>query len=299
MATMLLFLVSSSVFFSFLFLFGLTLLFRNKIQLQARIEDLYKKKKERERSFDATLLQLIGRSIQSWVSKKLSQGKKDSLRDRLDQAGRPFQLTPVKFVLCQMGLGLLFFTLLIALVPLSEKPMVMVLMAICAGGYGFYYPAFYLKAKIKQRLVKVEKALPDYFDMVTVTIEAGMGLDAALYKVSEQNEGPLSEEMLKALRDMQLGKSRREAFLELKQRTCVEPFQSLISSILQADQLGVGMSKVLTAQTERLREQRMQAAREKAMKAPVKMLIPMVFLIFPALFIVLLGPAVIQLVKLL
>lgn len=299
MATMLLFLTSSSIFFSLLFLFGFHYLFRNKLQLQARVEDLFKKQTEQEKPGDSSILQLIGRALQSKLSKKLSQGTKENLRDRLDRAGRPFQLTPVTFILCRIGLGLLFFVLLIPLAPFSEKPMAIVFLAFCAGGYGFFYPVFYLRAKIKGRMVKIEKALPDYFDMVTVTIEAGMGLDGALYKVSEQNAGPLSEEMLKALREMQLGKSRREALLELKQRITLDPFHSLISSILQADQLGVGISKVLTAQTERLREQRMQTARETAMKAPVKMLIPMVFFIFPALFIVLLGPAVIQLMKLL
>ena len=139
--------------------------------------------------------------------------------------------------------------------------------------------------------------MPDFFDIVNLSIEAGMGLDAALLKVCKQTKGPLSDEFLQTLEDMSLGKSRREAFSDLRERVPVHQFQSIITSLIQADMLGVGMAKVIRSLTDRIREQRTQFAREKAMKAPVKMVFPMLLFIFPAMFIVMLGPLVIYLIQ--
>ncbi|MFK4998197.1 type II secretion system F family protein [Bacillus sp. N9] len=136
--------------------------------------------------------------------------------------------------------------------------------------------------------------MPDYFDMVNLLLEAGMGLDMAIANVSKQTNGPLADEFIYALEDMKLGKSRREAFYDLRKRVPSDSFQSVINALIQADQLGIGMAKVLGNLTNRIREQRREAAREQAMKAPVKMLFPMIIFIFPSLFIVILGPMMIR-----
>lgn len=158
---------------------------------------------------------------------------------------------------------------------------------------GFRYPMFYLAKKRTLRIKEINKQMPDFFDMVNLLLEAGVGLDSAISNVCQKKKGPLSEEFQQALEDMKLGKSRREAFYELRKRVPSDMFQSVIMAIIQADQLGIGMAKVLKNLTIRIREQRREARREQAMKAPIKMLFPMVFFIFPAIFIVILGPLVI------
>ena len=162
---------------------------------------------------------------------------------------------------------------------------------------GFRYPIFYLGKKKTARIKAINKAMPDYFDTVNLLLEAGMGLDIALANVCQQTKGPLSDEFTVTLEDMKLGKSSYcEAFYDLRKRVPSDSFQSVINALIQADQLGIGMAKVLGNLTTRIREQQREAAREQAMKAPVKMLFPMVIFIFPSLFIVILGPMAIKLI---
>jgi len=174
--------------------------------------------------------------------------------------------------------------------------MLSLLLTIVIAFLGFRLPIFYLGKRKTARIKEINKSMPDFFDTVNLLLEAGMGLDLALAEVSRKTKGPLAEEFQQTLEDMKLGKSRREAFYELRKRVPSDSFQSIITALIQADQLGIGMAKVIGNLTVRVREQRREAAREQAMKAPVKMLFPMVFFIFPSLFIVILGPLVIQLI---
>lgn len=160
-----------------------------------------------------------------------------------------------------------------------------------------YYLSFYLSTIIKKRRHEVQKTMADFFDMVNLSIEAGMGLDASIQRVCHQTKGALSDEFLQTLEDIKLGKSRKEAFSDLRNRVPVYQFQSIMTSLIQADMLGVGMTNMVRQVTGRMREQRRQFAREQAMKAPVKMVFPMLLFIFPALFIVMLGPLVIYLLQ--
>jgi tight adherence protein C len=182
------------------------------------------------------------------------------------------------------------------LLPAADNKMSVWMIAIIMAILGFRLPVFQLGKKKTARVKEINKAMPDFFDTVTLLLEAGMGLDLAIAEVAKKGKGPLSEEFLQTLEDMKLGKSRREAFYDLRKRVPADSFQSIITSLIQADQLGIGMAKALGNLTVRVREQRREAAREQAMKAPVKMLFPMVFFIFPSLFIIILGPLVIQLV---
>jgi tight adherence protein C len=247
-------------------------------------------------SFNKRILNPLWKRLQSVMSIQMSTHSTSNLEIKLREAGRPFQLSPVDFRLIQLLLGLgisLSMMFFLSSSPFSFKN---ISLAIFAGCIGAIYPNAYLKRMKKERIKKIEKSMPDFFDTVTLALEAGMGLDAALAKVCRKVEGPLSEEMLLTIEDMKLGNSRRQAFSNLRERIASDLFQSVITQIIQADQLGIGIVKVLRAQTNRIREQRMQLAREQAMKAPVKMLIPMVLFIFPTLFIVLLGPLVITVV---
>lgn len=230
------------------------------------------------------------------LNKRVSPVERKKLDALLRDAGYPFK-SPIDFRLFQIvlsaGLSLpIFFFLL----PASDNKLLTWVIIFTMALLGFRLPVFYLGKKKTARIKAINVSMPDYFDTVNLLLEAGMGLDLALAEVSHKIKGPLADEFLQTLEDMKLGKSRREAFYELKKRVPSDSFQSVITSLIQADQLGIGMAKVLGNLTVRIREQRREAAREQAMKAPVKMLFPMVFFIFPSIFIVILGPLVIYLV---
>lgn len=229
------------------------------------------------------------------VAKKLSKESKHDLEKKLREAGFSYKWTPVNFRVLQLLAGIILFSLCLLLFGrATDKLTALFFMSGALGALGYFYPNFYLSAKKKKRNAQVEKNLADFFDMINLSVEAGMGLDAAIVRACKNSTGPLSEEFSRAMDEMRLGKSRRDAFISLRSRVAVDAFQSLMTSIIQADQLGIGMTKVLRALTERIREHQRQLAREKAMKAPVKMLLPMAFFIFPAIFIVVLGPVILH-----
>jgi tight adherence protein C len=230
------------------------------------------------------------------LNKKVSKTDRKKLDMLLRDAGYPFK-SAIDFRLFQMVLSIAAsLPFILFILPTADNKMSTWMMAITMAILGFRLPIFYLGKKKTARIKEINKSMPDFFDTVNLLLEAGMGLDLALAEVSKKIKGPLSEEFFQTLEDMKLGKSRREAFYELRKRVPSDTFQSVITSLIQADQLGIGMAKVLGNLTVRVREQRREAAREQAMKAPVKMLFPMVFFIFPSLFIVILGPLVIYFV---
>lgn len=163
--------------------------------------------------------------------------------------------------------------------------------------FGYFMPNTWLDRKIKARQKEIQNALPDALDLMTVSVEAGLAFDSALQKVSDKWENELARAFSRVGQEMRLGRTRRESMREMAERVDVEDVTAFVAAVLQADQLGVSMSKVLRIQSEQMRIRRRQRAEESAQKAPIKMLFPMVFLIFPALFVVLLGPAVITLKK--
>lgn len=159
---------------------------------------------------------------------------------------------------------------------------------------GTRLPGFWLSHKYMARQNQIRKSLPDALDLITICVEAGYGLDAALAKVAEKTRGPLAEEVNRAHLEVSLGKPRSESLRDMAQRAGVSELQSFIATIIQAEQMGVSISGVLRVQSDSMRVRRRQRAEEEAMKAPVKMLFPLVLCIFPAMFVVLLGPAVIR-----
>ena len=164
------------------------------------------------------------------------------------------------------------------------------------GMIGFFAPEFWLSRRIKRRKKAILLAVPDVLDLLTISVKAGLGFDAALGKVVEKMEGPLVDEFRRALAEVRVGKARREALRDIVPRTEVQPLTNFIGAIIQAEQLGVSISKVLQVQSEQLRIERRQRAEEQAAKAPIKMLFPLVGCIFPSLFIVILGPAIILII---
>jgi len=162
---------------------------------------------------------------------------------------------------------------------------------------GFFIPIFFLAQKIASRKLSIQKELPDVLDLLTVSVEAGLGFDGALSKLTEKMKGVLVEEFNRVLQEIRMGVSRREALAALGKRCDVADLSLFTTSLIQADQLGVSITNVLRVQSVSMREKRKQRIEEKAMKAPIKMMLPLVMFIFPTIFIVLLGPAVIQIFK--
>ena len=158
-------------------------------------------------------------------------------------------------------------------------------------GLGFMAPDFFLLNKAGGRNKLILEALPDALDLLTISVEAGLGFDAALMKVTEKMKGPLSDEFKRAAGEQRVGKSRQESLRGITERVNVKELQAFISAIIQADQLGVSMSKVLRIQSEQMRTERRQRAENKAAKAPILIMLPTVGCIFPSLFIVILAPA--------
>ena len=171
-----------------------------------------------------------------------------------------------------------------------------VLFGLLGLGIGYILPEFWLSGRVKKRQKLIIMQIPDALDLLTISVRAGLGFDAALGKVVEKMKGPLIDEFRRALAEVRVGKIRREALRDIVARTEVVPLTNFIGAIVQAEQLGVSISKVLQVQSEQLRIERRQRAEEQAAKAPIKMLFPLVGCIFPSLFIVILGPAIILII---
>lgn len=237
----------------------------------------------------APLMQSAGQALQAWAP----LGLKTTLARRVRAAG--LNSTAEQFVgwyIMAGGGALAFFTLLGWV--RFQTVVGALYMGLPLGVVGSLLPELVLNQRITQRRHQIVRALPDVLDLLTVSVNAGLGFDSALMKVTEKMKGPLPTEMGQVLHEIKMGVARRDALRAMAERTGVIELRSLVSTIIQADQLGVSISKVLRLQSEGLRERRRQRAEEMAMKAPVKMLLPLVLFIFPTLFIVLLGPAVLQ-----
>ncbi|MES4792072.1 MAG: type II secretion system protein [Chloroflexota bacterium] len=149
--------------------------------------------------------------------------------------------------------------------------------------------------RIRRRQKEIWKSLPDAFDLITASVEAGLGIDAAFTRVIEKVKGPFAEELTRTMREVQMGRARRDAFLDMAERTGVDELRQLVNAIVQAEAMGISIGGVIRVQTGVIRTKRRQRAEEAAFKAPIKMVFPLVFFIFPAIMIVIGGPAIIQL----
>jgi tight adherence protein C len=162
---------------------------------------------------------------------------------------------------------------------------------------GYYLPEWILRSKSGKRQAEIQRSLPDALDLLSITVEAGLGFDSAISRVSRQAGGALGEEFYRVIQEMQIGKSRADALRDLGDRTTISELKSFVLAMIQADIFGISIAKVLHVQAREMRTKRRQRAEEKAQKVPVKIVFPLLFCIFPALFVVLLGPAVIRIAE--
>jgi tight adherence protein C len=216
------------------------------------------------------------------------------LQRRLDLAGNPGRWTPDR-ILAAKGLGLIALAMLGALYGL-HNPALLILCAAIGGVIGFFLPDILLYNAGQKRQAKLQVALPDALDMLTVCVEAGLGFDAALAQVARNSDGPLAAEFARALQEMQIGKSRSQALRGLADRTTVPEARAFVSALVQASDLGIPVARVLREQSKEMRVRRRQRAEAKAQQVPVKITFPLILCIFPALLVIILGPGVINIV---
>lgn len=234
------------------------------------------------------------------VSRFTPQNALKSTAHKLELAGNPKGLDPALFwalrFVMSFGLGgFLLFIFSIGSIKWSWGLKLMIVAGIIA--VGFYLPDLLITSKIQRRQKEVRRAMPDALDLLTICVEAGLGFDGAMAKVAEKWDNELSLSFQRVIREIQLGKLRREALRDMADRLGIPEMTSFVAAVIQSEQLGVSMAKVLRIQSDQMRMKRRQAAEEEAHKAPIKMLIPMALLIFPSICIVLMTPAVLMMMR--
>jgi tight adherence protein C len=244
---------------------------------------------ELQKPFRERVLIPVVNTLSARISKMMPKQMMERLRVRLETAGNPMQAGA--FMALQMVAVVVAVVLAIVLFrgqPVGKRILYTAGLALV----GIVLPNQWLTGRIRARQKSILKSLPDAIDLLTISVEAGLGFDLALQRVVEKWDNNLSREFARVLADTRLGKSRRDALRELTARTGVFDLSTFVAAIIQADQLGVSIAKILRVQSDQLRIRRRQRAEELAHQAPIKMLFPLVFLIFPAMFVVILGPAV-------
>jgi len=215
---------------------------------------------------------------------------------KMELAGNPWPIDPPTYFALRFILGLVFGGIVVAYIVLLPPANSSKNFLYIAGGVflGTWLPHYMLVSKITARQTEVRKAMPDALDLLTICVEAGLGFEAAMSKVSEKWDNELALAFSRTLREIQLGKVRRDSLKDMADRIGLAEMTSFVAAIIQSEQLGVSMAKVLRIQADQMRLKRRQYAEEMAHKAPIKMIIPMALLIFPSIMIIILVPAVIQ-----
>ncbi len=241
------------------------------------------------------IAKLAGKSEDN-KDQKAKKKNKAGLKKMLAQAGFPGGLTVAEFAVIQ-NLFKGFCPVIGLAVGFVIKPNLALMGMVVGLIIGIMAPKMYLQKKIAQRQHDIQKGLPDVLDLLTVAVEAGLGFDAACDKVVEKMRGPIPNEFSLTLKQMRMGEARRDAFKSMSERVDNPDFNAFVSAIIQADQLGVSIGQVLRIQSEQLREKRRQRAEEESAKAPVKMMIPLIFFIFPNVMLVIGAPAAFQMIE--
>jgi tight adherence protein C len=277
----------------------------NERALQARLEEFSRtgeqvdlRKLELSQPFTQRVIYPMARKMGELAIKFTPQNAINSINRKLELAGSPANIDATMILALQAVCAVIFggLVVLVFTVGATKWPFGRVLLfAILFGGLGYMFPQLWLSSKISRRQKEIRKAMPDALDLFTICVEAGLGFDAAMSKVSEKWESQLSFAFARTIQEIQLGKVRREALRDMAERIGIPEMTSFVAAVIQSEQLGVSLAKVLRIQSDQMRVKRRQRAEEEAHKAPLKMLIPMALLIFPSLMIVLLTPAALRL----
>ncbi len=242
---------------------------------------------------DRVMLPVVGRIVNAFMI-IMPHSFVERVSRQLVTAGSP--MTTGSFFAVLLTTMVLFPLAFIAFMSMAgvEITFLIVLLALVFAGFGFMIPLFVLKTAVSSRQRAIWKRLADAFDLITVCVESGLGLDAALRQVAEKLQGPLGQEIAQVLREVAMGRPRREALEDMATRTGVKELESFVHAVVQAEQLGTSLGRVLRAQAMSLRVRRRLRAQEIARRAPVKLVFPLILLIMPTFFIITLGPVAVR-----
>lgn len=249
-----------------------------------------------QKSFVERIIQPNLDKLQKFLTSRTPAKTRGRLEQRLYLAGRPGNLTAGGFNGLRYVAALLGAVVGILVGLVLKNPLYFVLMTGGLAVAGYFFPVLWLYQKVGDRRGLIERGLPDVMDLLTISVEAGLGFDAAMSRVTEKFKNPLADEFALVLRETQLGRPRLEALEEMAERCGVDDLRTFVQAVVQSEQMGVGVAKILRLQSDEIRRKRRQKAQELAAQASLKMMLPMVGCIFPTLWIVLLGPAVIVLI---
>ncbi len=255
---------------------------------------------ELSQPFTARVIYPMAKKMGEFVMRFTPQNSINAMSRKLELAGNPGNMDPsVFFALRFLGIpfGLIFIFLDRIAAPGSFFDGKGIILALPAAVFGYFLPDIILQGRIDARQKEVRKAMPDGLDLLTICVEAGLGFDAAMSKLYEKWDNELGRAFGRVVREIQLGKLRREALRDMADRMGVTEMSSFVAAVIQSEQLGVSMAQVLRIQSDQMRIRRRQLAEEEAHKAPIKMLLPMALFIFPALCIVLMTPALLILIE--
>lgn len=295
-----------SLFLAGLFTLGIILVFAAialSISTPSRVDMVVEQYRQPRTLEEAELAQPFTRrivrpillQIARIINQRTPQSLMDSTRLKLDLAGNPFDLPVLEFMGLR-GLATVLGAVLLGLFAqvLNAQSWLIVLLILAGAVLGFYLPVFWLDYKIRARREDIEFALPDALDMLTICVEAGLGLDAAMSRVAEKWDNALGRAFGRVIYEIRLGKSRQEAMRDMAERGGSTELTNFVAAVIQVDKLGGGIAKLLRIQSEQMRVTRRQRAYARANQTPIKMVIPLVFCFFPSLFIILIGPAAIR-----
>jgi tight adherence protein C len=252
---------------------------------------------ELQRPFTERLIRPMIEQLGNLMSRSTPQRARQDLMNRLELAGRPGNLTPEDFGAVRIVAAAILAAVGLLIGLLLGSPLYIVVSLAVGAIIGYYAPVMWLKQKVDGRRSEIQKAMPDAMDLLVIAVDAGLGFDAALARVTDKYKNALSEQFAKVLREVSLGRPRLEAMDEMGRSSGVEDLHNFIQAIIQSEQFGTGIGKILRIQADEMRRKRRQRAQEKAAQATLKMMLPMVGCIFPTLWIVLLGPAALILLK--
>ncbi|MCX6054982.1 MAG: type II secretion system F family protein [Chloroflexi bacterium] len=275
--------------------------------LQERLEEFSQngeqidlEKLEMSQPFTERVIYPFARKLGEFTIKFTPQNWINNITRKIELAGSPSRMDPSVFLVTQFIMAVVFGAMMVILMTVITKTAStgkIFLYTVIVTVVGFYMPQFQLSRKVTNRQKNIRRAMPDALDLLTICVEAGLGFDAALSKVAEKWESDLSLAFIRVIQEIQLGKLRREALRAMAENIGITEMTSFVAAVIQSEQLGVSMAKVLRIQADQMRIRRRQLAEEEAHKAPIKMLLPLALLIFPSLLIVLFVPAVLTVMQ--
>lgn len=285
-------------FMAFFYLFYL-LFVSDRVMVKQRLTDVrgsdYQESEELSESspFSKRVIRPAYNRVLEFVGRVAPSSIRTEYDTLLNTSGLSQRMTYMNLIMIQFMLALL---LMVAFVYVSATQSVQYrgLLIVVMGFMGFYMPVLFIRQKAKQRKEQIQNGLPSFLDLVYVTVEAGLSFDMAIHRTMEQMKGPLVEEFNRTMAEIRHGRDRSTALKAMANRTQVDDVNTFVSSIVQAEELGANIGNVLRIQSMTMRKMRKQRAEEKAAKIPTKMTFPLVLLMFPSMFIVILGPAIIN-----